>query len=126
MLSRNLPYQHLKTDVRVILAIVQKELPKRPTGKLTDQARKTLWNLCEKCWAHEPEGRVTIQEVLGILSAITSATKPCGDKTAKQKMSQQERASHSSRSRKSQQVTSVSDRNNCLLARRIGSSDSWP
>ncbi|KAL0058989.1 hypothetical protein AAF712_014304 [Marasmius tenuissimus] len=68
-----------KRKLSVILAVVSRSRPKRPrdSGWCTDE----LWDLVERCWAHEPHMRPKADDVLreleGILTSLrTSSFEP--------------------------------------------------
>ncbi|KAJ8079774.1 hypothetical protein PM082_016596 [Marasmius tenuissimus] len=68
-----------QTEAEVILAVVSRSRPKRPrdSGWCTDE----LWDLVERCWAHEPHMRPKADDVLreleGILTSLrTSSFEP--------------------------------------------------
>ena len=51
--------------------ITEKQRPSRPEGKLIHYGIDTaLWSLVEKCWAHDPDARPSIHEVLAELERL--------------------------------------------------------
>jgi hypothetical protein len=53
-----------RSDVQVLLAIVQGRRPPRPTHPtFTEQ----LWTLMQRCWNHDPQLRPEVSEALRVL-----------------------------------------------------------
>lgn len=67
LLTRKLPYHHLKSDAQVISAILMGRLPEPPPLQ-TNSPDQMLWNVCEKCWTKESEMRPTIHTVYELIS----------------------------------------------------------
>ncbi|KLO13729.1 kinase-like protein [Schizopora paradoxa] len=65
LLSRDMPYSHVRDKNQVMMYIYQGRLPKKPAGidTLSDNElnyEKQLWDLCKSCWAQEPKDRPTM------------------------------------------------------------------
>ncbi|OCB88527.1 kinase-like protein [Sanghuangporus baumii] len=71
LLARQRPYSHL-SDSQVLLAIVRRELPQPPPSFTPSIWRdsgvnRTLWEVCQHCWIHDPSIRIDIATVLADL-----------------------------------------------------------
>ncbi|KAH8829901.1 kinase-like domain-containing protein [Flagelloscypha sp. PMI_526] len=57
-------------EASVLLSVLRGERPARPqqVGSFTDE----LWNLIERCWAHQPEMRPTFDDITIIMGGIIS------------------------------------------------------
>ncbi|KAL5522416.1 hypothetical protein ACEPAG_8432 [Sanghuangporus baumii] len=71
LLARQRPYSHL-SDSQVLLAIVRRELPQPPPSFTPNIWRdsgvnRTLWEVCQHCWIHDPSIRIDIVTVLADL-----------------------------------------------------------
>ncbi|KLO19298.1 WD40 repeat-like protein [Schizopora paradoxa] len=73
ILKRNVPYNHLKNDHQVALAISKGKLPERPArsekASLPMRERK-LWDICGSCWKKKPEMRPSMSDILSDITAI--------------------------------------------------------
>ncbi|EJD05032.1 uncharacterized protein FOMMEDRAFT_105270 [Fomitiporia mediterranea MF3/22] len=71
LLSRNMPYAHLRREAQVIPAIMQGELPHRPASfNEWPHSRKLLWDICQSCWHKDPKARPTMNDVVKQLESI--------------------------------------------------------
>ncbi|KAL5480710.1 hypothetical protein ACEPAI_9650 [Sanghuangporus weigelae] len=71
LLARQRPYSHL-SDSQVLLAIIRRELPQPPPSFTPSIWRdsgvnRTLWEVCQHCWIHDPPIRIDIATVLADL-----------------------------------------------------------
>lgn len=62
MLTLDVPYAHLNSDLLVLLAVRSNVLPREPA--LDSRCRKKLWEVCSRCWMYSPESRITVHEVI--------------------------------------------------------------
>ena len=66
-ISGNLPF-HEHTDLAVFVKVLEGERPPRGV-RLT----KTLWNMLELCWAHQPSNRPSIEDVRRCLEVVSNS-----------------------------------------------------
>lgn len=63
-------------EVQVMFTIVSGEHPLFPEGyKSWDDSRQSLWDLCTRCWEHEPRNRPTMAEVADDISSIINRSR---------------------------------------------------
>lgn len=66
--------------LRVMYAIRGMKLPRQP--QMDCQEKEQLWELCKKCWTHDPLRRLTIEDAISSLDAakpyLGSPSSPCG------------------------------------------------
>lgn len=67
MITKDVPYAHLKQDVRVLLAIMNGELPSRPTAIDAEPSLSQLWDICTSCWETTPSIRIPIGQCVLLL-----------------------------------------------------------
>ncbi|KAJ7576229.1 kinase-like domain-containing protein [Mycena floridula] len=60
------PYDHLKSEFEVIVAIDANEGISRPHAGITDE----VWEILKACWVREPELRLSMQEIGARLAAL--------------------------------------------------------
>ncbi|KAL5504047.1 hypothetical protein ACEPAH_8120 [Sanghuangporus vaninii] len=78
MVLKNLPYYHLKQDARVVLAVVNGELPMLPNFSeidthLSASTYLLLCAVCRGCWTRSPEERLTMSQILRRLLLLLSS-----------------------------------------------------
>ncbi|KLO08492.1 hypothetical protein SCHPADRAFT_944406 [Schizopora paradoxa] len=59
LLTKTVPFDYLKHNIHVVLAITSNRLPSQPTS-LDDKDGQLLWSLCERCWSKNPRDRPDI------------------------------------------------------------------
>ncbi|KLO12884.1 kinase-like protein [Schizopora paradoxa] len=67
LLERTLPFNHLKTDQQIILAISKGQVPESPSSKDRKDlplSERGLWDICGDCWRKKPELRPSMSEIL--------------------------------------------------------------
>jgi len=60
LLTQDVPYKHIRDDVRVMLAIAKGKLPSCPEfDNLSSETpyRRYMWYLCNMCWKRDPRQR---------------------------------------------------------------------
>ncbi|KLO04704.1 kinase-like protein, partial [Schizopora paradoxa] len=78
LLIHKLPFFRQKSSIQVMRRIILGNLPDWPTeessAELADSSvRRTLRDLCEKCWSTIPSGRPDMQEISETLASIDDA-----------------------------------------------------
>ncbi|KAL5526660.1 hypothetical protein ACEPAF_8384 [Sanghuangporus sanghuang] len=78
MVLKNLPYYHLKQDARVVLAVMNGELPMLPSFSeidthLSASTYSLFCAICRGCWARSPEERPTMSQIMGRLLLLLSS-----------------------------------------------------
>ena len=75
VLSGRAPFTYFKTFI-VILKVTQGERPERPEGAEGAWFTDDLWAMLELCWVPQPEGRPSIEAVLGCLERVSRPSPP--------------------------------------------------
>ena len=71
LLSGHVPYSHIKFDARVLLAIINAELPSCPaTFDSWPHSWKSVWTICQRCWERDPDRRPTIGPLVQALEGV--------------------------------------------------------
>ncbi|KAL5501769.1 hypothetical protein ACEPAH_9029 [Sanghuangporus vaninii] len=78
MISKKVPYAHLRSDPQVIIAIGRGQLPSlldfsdvmTQSSSLPPNAYPQICRICEECWAKSPEKRLTMPEISRILALV--------------------------------------------------------
>ena len=63
------PFANIKRQPEVLMRMLRGERPVRPTDPevVARGLDDKMWGILERCWAHAPEDRPTIEEVLAEL-----------------------------------------------------------
>lgn len=69
MISKDVPYSHLKRDLHVMSAVMKGELPTNPNPTSTHDTHFLLWLICCQCWKASPNERVTISQIVNHLQS---------------------------------------------------------
>lgn len=67
LLKRTLPYSHLTTEQKIILAISKGQLPERPSPgdrKNFSRVEGGLWEVCGNCWKKKPDMRPSMRDLV--------------------------------------------------------------
>ncbi|KAF9446239.1 kinase-like protein [Macrolepiota fuliginosa MF-IS2] len=68
VLSRRVPFHGCSSIYQIILKLSEHEPPAKrehyPVADPTDVASSDMWDLMDRCWSHEPEGRPTSKQIL--------------------------------------------------------------
>ncbi|EJC99208.1 kinase-like protein [Fomitiporia mediterranea MF3/22] len=75
ILTRELPYAHLKNDGLVMRAITERKLPSRP-GAYSNWSPflQSAWTICEECWISPPRNRIAMEGATDILYCSVTRT----------------------------------------------------
>ena len=71
ILTGSPPYNHLQIDPEVIASICKREIPLRPDLQNFPQYSEITWNVCTRCWAFEPEQRISMKVIEEVLRNIS-------------------------------------------------------
>jgi serine/threonine protein kinase len=69
VLSRQMPF-HSCGDLAVVVKVSGGERPKRPQGVEGEWFTDGLWRILEHCWAHNPDDRPRVEDVLQCLEDV--------------------------------------------------------
>ena len=65
MLSGNIPFAHIISDMVVMLAIIKGEKPKPPPDIIAASSqRQHLWKICSQCWNANATKRPSMREIV--------------------------------------------------------------
>lgn len=62
MITKGVPYSHLKQDIRVMFTIMKGELPNKPAAVDAEPSLLPIWEICTSCWETDPAKRIHIDE----------------------------------------------------------------
>jgi hypothetical protein len=75
VLSGRAPFTYFKTFI-VVWKVTEGERPERPRGVEGAWFMDDLWAMLELCWVPQPEGRPSIEAVLGCLERVSRVSRP--------------------------------------------------
>jgi hypothetical protein len=72
LFSGNLPFHEQKIDSAVLLSLLQRRRPARPSDELSKWRGlgDEVWTIVETCWAHDPTNRPTARQAVELLQSL--------------------------------------------------------
>ncbi|KAH8810365.1 hypothetical protein DL96DRAFT_1759947 [Flagelloscypha sp. PMI_526] len=68
VLTGQFPFCEERRDPAILLRVIKGDRPKRPAAEIVPQA---AWELIQHCWAHDPDHRATILEIIKSFHILT-------------------------------------------------------